>query len=580
MLVSSPMRRLLVLFALTACGNDSASDTPDAAPPPPDAYVDLSGPVFEPSHIVDISLTLPAADWDTLRNQTRSFGSVIEGDCLSHPAPSPFSKFTASLTIDGTTFSQVSIHKKGFFGSLDSTKPSLKVDLDDIVAGTEYLGLEKLTLNNAHQDPTIIHQCLAYETFAKAGIIVPRCNYAHVHVNGKDLGIYVNVETIDHHLTKKRYPDGTGQLYEGTLSDFRSDWLGTFDPKGGGDHSDLLPIAQVLENSPDATLVADLSPYVDVDRYLTFWAMEIITNHWDGYANDHNNFYIYHDPITGKLDFIPWGVDATFQPGVTFNGIGATNGPIAVAAAGILPYRLFAIPEMKQKFLDRQRTLLTTIWKESDLLAEVDRMQNLIAPIEDAYEGTAWHAQVDTIRQFVNGRRAQLTAALDAGPTWPSPLQGYPCLAIRAQVTGTFDTTWGTIGAADPFTTGTGTLQLTINGVTTTLTPVGAKSGLDPNPPAGQAANAVVQIFGQRASDGHIIVVQVGTPPPIFFPRTGNLGFFDGIGGVFDFNPATNSGEVVGFMLGGFTLQNAATTNGARVRGSFTANADQPGTPP
>ena len=45
---------------VVACGDDGAT-TPDAGVDtgaPADAYVDLSGPVFEPNHIVDVSITL------------------------------------------------------------------------------------------------------------------------------------------------------------------------------------------------------------------------------------------------------------------------------------------------------------------------------------------------------------------------------------------------------------------------------------------------------------------------------------------------------------------------------------------
>ena len=254
------MRRLLLVVTLTlGCGTDPATPGPDAGgegAAPPDAYVDLSGPVFEPGHIVDVAITMAPGDWNALRMQTRTLGSILEGDCLAQPAPSPFTTFSAAITVDGSSFPNVGIKKKGFLGSLDPIKPSLKVKFDEFVPGAEYLGLEKLTLNNSRQDPSYVRQCLAYKSFAAAGIVAPRCNFAHVRVNGTDLGIYVNVETIDHKLTKKRYADGTGQLYEGSLSDFRTGWVNTLDPKGAGDLSDLLPFVTALETATDANLVA------------------------------------------------------------------------------------------------------------------------------------------------------------------------------------------------------------------------------------------------------------------------------------------------------------------------------------
>jgi hypothetical protein len=576
------MRSLLAIVLVAACGSETMDVGVDAAPPDvaADAYFDLSGPVFQPDHIVEVAITLPVADWDVLRGQTRDFSTVIEGNCLAQPQPSPFTKFSATIVVDGTRLDQVGIKKKGFFGSLDPNKPSLKITFDEFVPGQEYLGLEKLTLNNSHQDPAYVRQCVAYQAFGAAGIVVPRCNFAHVRVNGTDLGVYVNVESIDHHMMKKRYADGRGNLYEGTLSDFRPAWLGTFDAKGGGTGDDLVGIANAAENATDANLVSELSQFTDVDRFYTYWAMEVITNHWDGYANDKNNFFVYHDPTTDKLDFIPWGPDGAFQKDSTFGGIGSTTGPIAVAANGVLAHRLFSMADTKATFIARQRSLLATVWNEGAMLAEIDRMEALITPIADAVDGTGWHTAVTGVRQFVNGRRAKLTAALDAGPTWPDPLQGYPCLDVVATIEGTFSTTWGTMAATDPFATGSGTMALTMGGTTTTLTPIGAKSGLDPNPAPNTQAQAVVQVFGVRASDNHIIALSMALPPQYFFPRTGMLGFFDGFALVFDYNPSTDTSTVIGFVLGSFSLSQASMTSGQPVVGTFSGHVDMQGTPP
>lgn len=574
------MRRLLgmIMVVLAAACGDDAGAIPDATPPadapPVDAYVDHAGPFFDPDHIVDVAITMAPGDWDTLRQQTRTIASVIEGDCLSRPPPSPFTDFHAQITIDGTSFPDVLIHKKGFIGSLDPVKPSLKVDLDDYVKDTRYLGLEKLTFNNSRQDPSYMRTCLAYKAFRDAGLVAPRCNFAHVRVNGTDLGIYVNVESVDKKFTAKNFADGSGELFEGTLSDLRTGWLATYDVKGEGDPAVLQPFATVLETASDANLLTALAPHIEVDKFLTYWAMEIITNHWDGYANNRNNYFVYKDPASGKLEFIPWGPDATFQPGATFGGLGAQQGPIAIAAAGILTNRLFHAPQTKQLILDRERQLLANQFDEAKLLAEVTRMETLITPIADAVQGTGWHANVTGVRNFITNRRQRLSTALDAGPTWTQPLASYPCLDVVAHVEGTFSTTYGTLGAQNPFATGTGTLNLTMAGQTIALAPVGATAGTDASSGA-----AVIQVFGQRASDGHIFVVSMGVPTSRFFPRVIDIGFFDGNGGVFDYNPTTMMATQVGFMLGSLTLTQGSTGANATVTGSFSGNADVQGSP-
>jgi hypothetical protein len=575
------MRLWIPAFAtlLLACGGGSPEglDAGDDIPPP-DATTGDPASLFDPDHIVEVDLTMAPVDWDVLRQQTRTLQSVLEGDCLAAPFESPFTTFPAAITVDGIHVASVGVHKKGFFGSLNLDKPSLKVAFDEYVPGQELLGLEKLTLNNANQDPSYLRQCLTYQVFARAGVQVPRCNFAHVRVNGDDLGVYVHVEAVNHDFTKRVYDDGTGTLYEGTLSDFRPGWVSTFDPKGDGDGTDLLPVVEALALTDDAAMLAALEEHVDVDRFLTYWAMEVITAHWDGYANDKNNYYVYNDPTTGKLDFIPWGVDATFQPGRTFGGFGdATSGPNAVAASGLLTRRLFEMPSMKAAFLARERALLDSAWDESAMGAELDRMEALIAPIADDVGDPGWRDGVDEVRAFITGRRALLIGELDADPVWPYPLDGYPCLEIAATIDGTFSTTYGTLGA-DPFAAGDGTFTLTIDGAPTTLSPIGATAGRDPSPAPGAQTTELIEVFGVRASDNHIFVVLFSLPQGWLGPYGFDVGFFGVFGQVFDYNPATDTAVAVGTIFGTLDLGQAAATPGAPVAGAFHGNADVQGT--
>jgi len=45
--------------------------------------------------------------------------------------------------------------------------------------------------------------------------------------------------------------------------------------------------------------------YFDSEEFFRFWAAESLINLSDGYAGNLNNFYLYHNPTTGKFVFIP-----------------------------------------------------------------------------------------------------------------------------------------------------------------------------------------------------------------------------------------------------------------------------------
>ena len=64
---------------------------------------------------------------------------------------------------------------------------------------------------------------------------------------------------------------------------------------------------------------------------------------------------------------------------------------------------------------------------EAALLAEVDRMEALLAPHVPAATAPSWAAMVDSKRTFITGRRAAITAELAALPP-AQPLGDAPCL--------------------------------------------------------------------------------------------------------------------------------------------------------
>ena len=69
--------------------------------------------------------------------------------------------------------------------------------------------------------------------------------------------------------------------------------------------------------------LAGADDVLDMGQFLKLYAMEFFLKHWDGYANNTNNTYIYNDltavaaPGVGniKFKFIPWGIDQNSAAG-------------------------------------------------------------------------------------------------------------------------------------------------------------------------------------------------------------------------------------------------------------------------
>jgi len=304
---------------------------------------------------------------------------------------------------------------------------------------------------------------------------------------------------------------------------------------------------------PDAQLAARVGAVVDLPRFVRYWAMEVVTSHWDGYANNRNNYFIYHDPSADKLSFIPWGTDALFSARQR------TTRPQSVYACGALTWRLYAAPPTRSMYLAALRDILDTVWDEDAIVAEIDRLQALLMP----HAGDpAWVERLGDVRAFVRARAGVLRAELAAGdPVWPYA-QDRSCLVSIGTLDATFSTTWGTLGT---FGIGSGTMRGVIGGVDTMTSTVYASAGLD------SEGKASMQVLGRLADGRYAVVFLSITDPAMFRPGAYQADFRNAFAYMTFYDPATDTATGGGLMFPAtITLSQASTTSGARVVGSLT----------
>jgi len=492
------------------------------------------GRILDDTRVIPISISLPDEDWQALRSESRDARAVFGGDTKS-----PFTWHRADIVIDGVPIGSVGVRKKGLFGSLDSATPSLLVDFNRFVDQEPVAGLGRLTLNNNKQDRSLVSQSLAYRVFRAAGLAAPRVGFATVTVNDEPLGIYSNVESIRKPFLRRSFGDGGGMLVEGTINDLVPESLTRLEVQGAdapGDRARLETLATLLA-SPDPLDVDALGRLVDLDDFFTFWAVEAILNVWDGYTANQNNYFAYASPTDGQFRFIPWGADAAFGQSPGFGGpFAARRTPPPVAAMAALPNRLYFTPGMADRYRDRLEDLLASVWKEDELLAEVDRLERLLTPVLGARQTGAPQAMA-SVRDFVRRRRGELATAFEAWPveapsTWRRPMTSTPL----GTATGAFAATYRA-GAVDDVPDPDLELTLVLGGETIVLTDTeasvstfmfpgfgggGARRGPPPPEPTGDApadgqgssgppddSPVSVVISGKRVDDGKPIALNL-----------------------------------------------------------------------
>lgn len=561
---------LSVILSIGGSGGCSSGDPgdpgmidpgPDPDPDPTPSYADADW-LFEPEHLLDVDIDIAEEDWDALRFQSRTILDIFGESCGSEPAGSPFTYVPATVTVDGQVMDNVGIRKKGFLGSLDEDRPSLKIKFNKYVAGQRLTGLERMTLNNNKQDASHMNQCLGYQLFADAGVPAPRCNFARVSINGRPMGIYTHVESVKKAFLGRHFADNDGNLYEGTLSDFRPGWHATFErktnkanPPGTEDRSDIQAIVDALELDDEA-MYAALDGLIDLDGFYSFWAVEAMLSHWDGYGGNNNNFFMYGDPDTGKFTFMPWGIDQLFGD--------PTGGPVLTRS--LITRRLYEYDVSRQQYLARYQELLEQVWSDGDKLAQIDRVEDVILPYLTAEQVDSMNLGLDWLRSSIDGRGERMADALaSAGPNDAQPVSEPLCFVQSGQASATFSVTWNGGAVQDA------TLDVTVNGENLPTPIVTAISGPDEERPG----RTVLYMFSETSNNRTVVIV-IGMPDELVAPGTVEVGGEDTDSLILMYQTGAPEPYEAYFMSGPLTLDEASPTQGAAIQGSFDLSAWDP----
>jgi len=274
-----------------------------------------NGPLFNDEVVprIDITINPDTLDW---LYQHDNLDSNIE--------------FTARFIFDNgeirDTIEPVGFRLRGNT-SRYSQKKSFKVSFNRFTSGGKYYGVEKLNLNGEHNDPSVIRSKVCWDVFRKMDIPASRSNHVRVYINGNYYGLYINVEHIDEEFIKTRFSYNDGNLYK-CLYPANLNYLGedpdlyklapygdrTYELKineEADDYSDIAHFIDVLNNASADDLKCNLDEVFNTYDYLKIIAADILFGDWDGYIYNQNNYYIYHNTVTDKFEFVHYDYDNT-----------------------------------------------------------------------------------------------------------------------------------------------------------------------------------------------------------------------------------------------------------------------------
>jgi len=276
---------------------------------------DEASALYNPLVVNQLDLQMPQTTINGLNGSTNYWGN--EG---------PYLPATLSGVVNGVPFAamEVGVHLKGAWGSWRSIygKAGFKIKIDFKNKSASLYGVTKLTLNNMVQDPSSVHESMSYRLFRSVGVPTARTGYANVSVNGQNYGLHLNLETMDTKLMAYWGITPT-HIYKGGVPNFPdlySSQIGLYAIDQGSltDTSDLLALTQIVDQGNGPNWFSRMSAVADLEEMTLDWASEKFTGHWDGYVNNHNNFYLVARQ-DGKFIMLPWGMDQTWNGGLDYN---------------------------------------------------------------------------------------------------------------------------------------------------------------------------------------------------------------------------------------------------------------------
>lgn len=348
-----------------------------------DLYRPEATPRALPTNVWRISIEVPAEGANRLRGY--HWNGWHGADEQERP------EVLATVREGGLVYTNVSLRLKGSLGSFRpfDDRPAMTLNFGKGASKQHFHGYPKISLNNSVQDPTYVNEALSRELFEAAGVPAPRADLATVVLNGRELGLYVVTEGWGKPFLKRHFRDVSGNLYEGGfLQEISVDMhVNSGDERENRADLERLIAAASVEDRGERW--KRLNEVLDVDRFLSFLAMEVMTCHWDGYSLTRNNYRVFHDRTAGRMVFLPHGMDQMF--GSPRSGTGS---PIDPPMQGMVAGAVMGTPEGRRLYLERVARLRREVFVEERMTNRVRELAARVRPTLAAYS-PEWAADHD-----------------------------------------------------------------------------------------------------------------------------------------------------------------------------------------
>jgi len=324
-------------------------------------------------------------------------------------------RVTATLKISGVTYDSVGVRYKGnssYYSVKRSGSPKLpfNIKLNHKIKGQKINGTyNTIKLSNVFRDPSFIRETLAYEV-AREYMHASKCNYARLYVNGKYMGLYNSVESVDKGFLKSHFGTKTGDLIKCDPLDIKQAinktssskdckpgdfaalmyqgkdsicYENNYEFKSDNKWQPLIDLTEKLNTDPE-----NVHNLLEVDQCLWMLAFNNVLVNLDSYSGKlSHNFYLYQDSL-GVFHPIVWDMNMAFGG---FRYSGASNKPMSneelIDMSLFLHYKnekrpliskLFSVDLYRKMYVAHIKTMLNEYFKSGKYKSSAQQVQSSI----------------------------------------------------------------------------------------------------------------------------------------------------------------------------------------------------------
>ncbi|MBI2805460.1 MAG: CotH kinase family protein [Planctomycetes bacterium] len=338
--------------------------------------------LFRTPRVLEITIELDKTNLDALRRAPRTYAR-------------------ATLKVADKVYPNVGIHIKGAAGSYRGIddKPGLTINMNKFDGDALFFGMDKFHLANSVQDPGYVSELICGELFRAAGVPASRVSHALVTINGRKRGLYYLKEGYDKYFLRHHFKNADGNFYDGGFLREVDQPLQLVSSRDDvKDRSDLKALMAAAREPNPQMRMRKLEKVLDMDKFISYLAMESVTWDWDGYPMNRNNYRIYHDKQRGQLVFIPSGMDQMF---------GNPGGTILPGFQGFVARSVVETPEGRKRYYLRLAEIHEEILHVEKLSKRLAELQAVIQPAllsVNQGAGRDYPNQVNRLRQAITQR--------------------------------------------------------------------------------------------------------------------------------------------------------------------------------